>query len=198
MQLRHGAQELKAHYRRTQGGTEKRRAQVIWLLAEGHGRKEVEKLTAYGKTAMVACIKRYNQEGLAGLRDKRHDNPGAEPLLDEAQRQALFRRLQAPPEDGGVWWTSQKVAEVMATQVGQEVHTQWGWEYLMAEIELSALSSQCLDRRIESRQRLEHEVTAWQKSRNEQAVTIDRQFTTQDARVKLGRLYPVVKAQSSG
>ena len=97
-----------------------------------------------------------------------------------------------------MWWTSQKVAEVMATQVGQEVHTQWGWEYLMAEIELSALSSQCLDRRIESRQRLEHEVTAWQKSRNEQAVTIDWQFTTQDARIKLRRLYPILKVHSSG
>ncbi len=43
----------------------------------------------------------------------------------------------------------------------------------MAEIELSALSSQCLNRRIESPQRLEREVAAWQKSRNEQAVTIN-------------------------
>lgn len=68
----------------------------------------------------------------------------------------------------------------------------------MAEIELSALSSQCLDRRIESQQRLEQEVTAWQKSRNEQAVTINWQFTTQDARIKLRRLYPVLKVQSSG
>lgn len=68
----------------------------------------------------------------------------------------------------------------------------------MAEIELSALSSQCLDRRIESQQRLKQEVAAWQKSRNEQAVTIDWQFTTQDARIKLRRLYPVLKVQSSG
>ncbi len=68
----------------------------------------------------------------------------------------------------------------------------------MAEIELSVLSSQCLNRRIESQQRLEQEVTAWQKSRNEQAVAIDWQFTTQDARIKLRRLYPVLKVQSLG
>lgn len=67
-----------------------------------------------------------------------------------------------------------------------------------AEIELSVLSSQCLNRRIESQQRLEQEVTAWQKSRNEQAVTIDWQFTTQDARIKLRRLYPMLKVHSSG
>ncbi len=73
----------------------------------------------------------------------------------------------------------------------------------MAEIELSALSSQCLDRRIESQQRLEQKVTAWQKSRNEQAVTkvplqgFDWQFTTQEARTKLRRLYPMLKVQSS-
>lgn len=73
-----------------------------------------------------------------------------------------------------------------------------------AEIELSVLSSQCLNRRIESQQRLEQEVSAWQKSRNEQAVTkvplqgIDWQFTTQDARIKLRRLYPMLKVQSSG
>ena len=68
----------------------------------------------------------------------------------------------------------------------------------MAEIELSALSSQCLNRRTESPQRLEQEVTAWQKSRNEQAVTINWQFTTHDARIKLRRLYPMLKVQASG
>jgi hypothetical protein len=68
----------------------------------------------------------------------------------------------------------------------------------MAEIELSALSSQCLNRRIESRQRLEREVAAWQKSRNEQAVTINWHFTTHDARIKLRHLYPMIKVESLG
>lgn len=60
----------------------------------------------------------------------------------------------------------------------------------IAECELSVLSRQCLDRRIESRELLEKEVYAWERDRNEQQVRVDWQFTTSDARVKLKRLYP--------
>ena len=60
----------------------------------------------------------------------------------------------------------------------------------MAETELSALSSQCLDRRISTRQRLIDEITAWEAARNKHHAKADWQFTTADARVKLKRLYP--------
>ena len=60
----------------------------------------------------------------------------------------------------------------------------------MAEIELSVLARQCLDRRIESAEDLRHEVEAWEEDRNERMVGIEWQFTTADARVKLHRLYP--------
>lgn len=60
----------------------------------------------------------------------------------------------------------------------------------MAEIELSVLSRQCLDRRIPDSQTLEQEVSAWQTQRNQQETWIDWRFTTEDARVKLHRLYP--------
>ncbi len=61
----------------------------------------------------------------------------------------------------------------------------------IAEIELSALSRQCLDRRIPDQATLRHEVTAWTQERNAAAVTIEWQFTTADARIKLKHLYPV-------
>ena len=61
----------------------------------------------------------------------------------------------------------------------------------MAEIELSALASQCLDRRIPDAATLRSEVAAWERSRNEANSDIDWQFTTDDARIKLRRLYPV-------
>jgi hypothetical protein len=61
----------------------------------------------------------------------------------------------------------------------------------MAEIELSALASQCLDRRIPDAATLRSEVAAWEQSRNEAESSIDWQFTTDDARIKLRRLYPV-------
>jgi hypothetical protein len=60
----------------------------------------------------------------------------------------------------------------------------------MAEIELSVLSGQCLDRRIGSEEDLKREVAAWQDKRNMQNKKVNWHFTTQDARVKLKRLYP--------
>lgn len=67
----------------------------------------------------------------------------------------------------------------------------------VAECELSALSRQCLNRRISDKETLTKEVTAWAKRRNEANVIVDWQFTTDDARVKLKRLYPVSKEQNS-
>jgi len=60
------------------------------------------------------------------------------------------------------------------------------------EIEFSALSKQCLDRRIGDIETLERETQAWQVVRNRKAVTLDWQFRTTDARIKLRRLYPKV------
>ena len=64
----------------------------------------------------------------------------------------------------------------------------------MAETELSILSRQCLDRRIDSQELLTSEDTAWEQTRNAHEAKIDWQFTTADARIKLKRLYPSVQA----
>ena len=60
----------------------------------------------------------------------------------------------------------------------------------VAEIELSVLAGQCLDRRIAGAADLAREVKAWEKQRNKEHGTVDWQFTTEDARIKLKRLYP--------
>ena len=60
----------------------------------------------------------------------------------------------------------------------------------MAEIELSVLGRQCLSRRIPDQSKLRREVEAWEKNRNAKRATIDWRFDTQDARIKLKRLYP--------
>jgi len=62
----------------------------------------------------------------------------------------------------------------------------------MAEIELSILSRQCLDRRMPDLETLKSEVEAWQDNRNHEETWIDWRFTTADARVKLHRLYPSI------
>lgn len=65
----------------------------------------------------------------------------------------------------------------------------------MAEIELSALSKQCLDQRIPDQTQLEHTALACVKERNEQEVTITWRFTTTDARSTLHRHYQAIKNQ---
>jgi len=60
----------------------------------------------------------------------------------------------------------------------------------MAEIELSVLQRQCLDRRLPDLATLTQEVHAYERNRNTQRATIDWQFTIQHARTKLLRLYP--------
>jgi hypothetical protein len=60
----------------------------------------------------------------------------------------------------------------------------------MAELELSALQRQCLDRRLPDQETMAAEVNAWVAARNAADVRIDWRFTTADARIKLKRLYP--------
>jgi len=62
----------------------------------------------------------------------------------------------------------------------------------MAEIELSVLSRQCLNRRIPDQPTLQHETSAWETQRNDAASTVNWRFTTADARIKLKRLYPTL------
>ena len=60
----------------------------------------------------------------------------------------------------------------------------------MAETELSILSRQCLDRRLDAQEKLQQEITTWEQDRNQHCAKIDWRFTTKDARIKLKRLYP--------
>jgi hypothetical protein len=60
----------------------------------------------------------------------------------------------------------------------------------MAETELSVLSRQCLDRRIDNKDVMTQEIAVWERDRNEACTHINWRFTTADARIKLKRLYP--------
>lgn len=62
----------------------------------------------------------------------------------------------------------------------------------MAEIEIGVLSRQCLSRYIPTKGQMITEVAAWEQKRNRVDSTVDWQFTTADARVKLKRLYPAI------
>lgn len=67
----------------------------------------------------------------------------------------------------------------------------------MVEIEIGVLGSQCLDRRIATRERLVAEIDAWQDQRNADQARIKWMFTTERARTKMGRAYPKPKSQNT-
>jgi hypothetical protein len=87
---------------------------------------------------------------------------------------------------------------IIAAQEARRLNERFEWHYTpkhgswlnMAESELGVLATQCLNRRIPDKSTLIEEVAAWQDNRNKHHVKADWQFTTNDARVKLKRLYP--------
>ena len=83
-------------------------------------------------------------------------------------------------------------AEAFALAQRLEIHhtPKHGSWLNIAEIELSALTRQCLDRRISDLDVLNTELTAWQAATNTEQRQVDWQFTTSDARIKLRHLYP--------
>jgi hypothetical protein len=93
-----------------------------------------------------------------------------------------------PPEEARRLWERFEVHHTPK-------HASW---LNVAECELSVLGRQCLDRRIDSPALLTREVEAWQDRRNAEEVRVDWRFTTEDARIKLKRLYPVLAPVTRG
>jgi len=108
---------------------ERRKTQVIWWLAQGKSRKEVMQLTAYSKKSLRETIERYNQEGLAGLRDRRHENPGAPPLLSDEEL-LLLAQVVRKDYQKGVLWNGNKVVAWVRETLGKELYPQRALEYL--------------------------------------------------------------------
>jgi len=65
----------------------------------------------------------------------------------------------------------------------------------MVEIEIGVLRGQCLNRRIDNRDRLISEVAAWEHQRNESGAKIKWMFTAEKARTKMARAYPKIETQ---
>src|SRR5918993_1688643 len=89
----HSTEELERRYKAA--GIERGHLHIIWLLSRSA--KFVAEVTGYTPTSKI--LWRYND--LAGLGDGRLDNPGAAPLLDPAQVEALRDLVSEPPPDGG-------------------------------------------------------------------------------------------------
>ena len=80
-------------------------------------------------TLYIANVRRYNQLGANGLKDKRHQHPGTQPLLSVVEQAQLLQTLRTPTADGGLW-NSRKVAEWISNLLNRPVSVQRGWDYL--------------------------------------------------------------------
>jgi len=87
-----------------------------------------------------------------------------------------------------------EVARRLAKRLGIHHTPKHGSWLNIAEIELSAMSRQCLDRRISDISALSTELTAWEVTRNYSQKSVDWQCTTDTVRTKLKRLYPEFKS----
>jgi transposase len=99
------------------------------MLRRGKSRREVREATAYSGVSMVEIVKRYNESGIEGLKDKRHENPGAPTLLSDGQ---LLHLAQVVRKDyaKGVLWNGQKVMAWLKEEYDLEVYPQRAFEYL--------------------------------------------------------------------
>jgi transposase len=100
------------------------------LLGDSVG--EVARMVGYSQKWVREIARRYESEGVEGLGDRRHTNPGAKEraLLDEEGQAELREALEGPPPGGGMW-SGPKVARWIEQRTGAgKVHAQRGWEYL--------------------------------------------------------------------
>jgi hypothetical protein len=121
-------EDLAARYRGCEDVCAARHYQTIWLLAQGHTVSAVSAMTSFVPRWIEELLARYNALGETALGDLRRHNGTRPSVLKRDLLDKLKGRLREPPPDGGVW-SSRKVADFMAAELGLEKFApQRGWE----------------------------------------------------------------------
>jgi transposase len=124
--------ELFRRYRDCTDPTERTHWQVIWLKSQGRSTPAIASVVGYSENWIRTLIHRYNDEGAAGLTDRRHRNAGAAPLLSNEEMRELDGLLDGGTAPDGGLWTGPKVARWIEAKTGRDhVHDQRGWDYLV-------------------------------------------------------------------
>jgi transposase len=106
---------------------------MVWRMSLGDPIRQVAQMVGYSEKWTREIARRYEREGVEGLGDRRHGNPGAKEraLLDEEGQMELREALLEGSPPGGGMWSGPKVARWIEQKRGLEkVHVQRGWEYL--------------------------------------------------------------------
>jgi len=121
--------ELEQRYRKATDPVERSHFQILWQLCQGKMTQEVAQTTGYTPYWIRRLVRRYNQDGPQSMGDRRHNNPGAAPILSPDQQAALVAAVSAPAPEGGLW-NSRSVAAWIQEAAGRKVSAQRGWVYL--------------------------------------------------------------------
>jgi transposase len=94
---------------------------MVWRMSLGDSIREVAEMVGYSEKWTREIARRYESEGVEGLGDRRHGNPGAKEraLLDEEGQVELREALEGPPPGGGMW-NGPKVARWIEEKSGME------------------------------------------------------------------------------
>lgn len=129
LNLKHTITELKDQYKKSTNAVECRRSQVIWLLAKGLSRKEVQEITDYSDWSIRNIISLYNKKGLLGLRDNRHNNLGAPTILDQKEQDSLSETI-SKKIDCNDSWSGKKTVEWVEKETGKKISLKSSYNYM--------------------------------------------------------------------
>ncbi len=124
--------QLESLYRKATDPVLRTHLLMAWRMSLGDSVGEVAEMVGYSQKWVRQIARRYEAEGVEGLGDRRHGNPGAKEraLLDEEGQAQLREALEGSPPGGGMW-NGPKVARWIEEKTGvAKVHAQRGWEYL--------------------------------------------------------------------
>jgi transposase len=125
-------EEIARRYRACRSGVEKTHWQVLWLLTRpGQPLSPAQAARQVGLSPVWArtLLKRWNDQGPAGLADRRVATNGGQSKLTAEQHIDLWAALRKSPPDGGLW-TGPKVAAYVLGRWGVHVRKQTGWKWL--------------------------------------------------------------------
>ncbi len=145
------------------------------------------------------------EEGFEATLLRKYNPNSARPRIFDGAAEAKLIALACSPapegfarQDNLSTHTAASLYVAFPPEEARRLAKRFEWHYTpkhgswldMAESELAVLTNQCLDRRIPDKPTLAKEIAAWEAHRNKHHAKADWQFTTNDARVKLKRLYP--------
>ena len=122
---------LERRYRGATDPHERSWYQILWLLAKGQTATGIAESTGYSRYWIGQVARRYNEQGPAGLHNRRRTHSHRAPLLLSQEQLAELAVAVRGPAPEGDHWLGRTVAAWMSAKLGRPISVQVGWSYLV-------------------------------------------------------------------